>query len=95
VFVPTWKQACLTALDLVTYATVSGVEKSTFLRCTPKDLAPYLADVKDEDLKHALSQGIGYLHESLTASEQKVVTDLFIAEAIHVRTCPICKYFVL
>lgn len=84
VFVPTRKHARLTALDLVTYATVSGGEKSPFLHCTPKDLAPYLADVKDEALKHALSQGIGYLHEGLTASEQKAVTKLFMAEAIQV-----------
>lgn len=84
IFVPTRKHARLTALDLVTYATVNGGEKSPFLHCTPKDLAPYLADVKDEALKHALSQGIGYLHEGLTASEQNAVTKLFMAEAIQV-----------
>lgn len=84
IFVPTRKHARLTALDLVTYVTVSGGEKSPFLHCTPKDLAPYMADVKDEALKHSLSQGIGYLHEGLTASEQKAVTKLFMAEAIQV-----------
>jgi hypothetical protein len=40
--------------------------------------------VKDEALSHALSQGIGYLHEGLTAIEQEVVTSLFTVEAIQV-----------
>lgn len=84
IFVPTRKHARLTALDLVTYATVNGNGKSPFLHCAEADLAPFLSKVKDEALIHALLQGIGYLHEGLSAIEQEVVTSLLTAEAIQV-----------
>lgn len=87
IFVPTRKHARLTALDLVTYATVNGGERSPFLHCTEADLAPFLAKVKDEALSHALSQGVGYLHEGLSAIEQEVVQSLLAAEAIQVWCC--------
>jgi pre-mRNA-splicing helicase BRR2 len=84
VFVPTRKHARLTAMDLVTYAMADAGEKSPFLHCAESDLTPFLAKVKDQALIHVLSQGVGYLHEGLSATEQAVVRDLFAAEAIQV-----------
>ncbi|KAL3697093.1 hypothetical protein R1sor_011169 [Riccia sorocarpa] len=84
VFVPTRKHARLTALDLVTYSTADGAERPQFLQCSEEDLAPFLAKVKEETLKHALSNGVGYLHEGLSTIEQEVTAELFKAGAIQV-----------
>lgn len=46
----------------------------------------YLGRVKDPALKHALQYGVGFLHETLTADEQEVVTLLFGSGAIQVRS---------
>jgi hypothetical protein len=49
------------------------------------DLEPFLARVKDATLRHSLSYGVGYLHESMGAAEQAVVSTLFSSGAIQVR----------
>ncbi|KAL2643968.1 hypothetical protein R1flu_011555 [Riccia fluitans] len=84
VFVPTRKHARLTALDLVTYSTPDGGDRPQFLQCSEDDLAPFLAKVKEDALKHALSSGVGYLHEGLSTIEQEVTAELFKAGAIQV-----------
>lgn len=53
-----------------------------------KDLQPYIAQVKDAALAHALSFGVGYIHETQPARERQVVEYLFDAGAIQVRTWP-------
>ncbi|XP_057859614.2 DExH-box ATP-dependent RNA helicase DExH12 [Cryptomeria japonica] len=84
VFVPTRKHARLTALDLLTYSNADGGERSQFLQFTEEDLKPFIAKVKEPTLSHALSNGIGYLHEGLTLVEQELVAQLFSAGAIQV-----------
>jgi hypothetical protein len=49
-----------------------------------KDMAPYIARVKDAALQHALSFGVGYIHEAQPAIERQVVEYLFDAGAIQV-----------
>lgn len=84
IFVPTRKHARLTALDLVTYASADGSERSQFLHCKEEYLATFLEKIRDSALVHALSQGVGYLHEGLTEAEQEIVSQLFTAGAIQV-----------
>lgn len=48
------------------------------------DMEAYLGRVKDPALKHTLQYGVGFLHETLTAEEQEVVTLLFGSGAIQV-----------
>lgn len=50
-----------------------------------KDLEPYVAQVKDAALAHALNFGVGYIHETQPARERQVVEYLFDAGAIQVR----------
>ncbi len=47
-------------------------------------MAPYIARVKDAALQHALSFGVGYIHEAQPAIERQVVEYLFDAGAIQV-----------
>jgi hypothetical protein len=48
------------------------------------DLAPYISRVKDAALAHALSFGVGYVHETMPAIERSVVEFLFDSGAIQV-----------
>jgi hypothetical protein len=43
--------------------------------------------VKDAALAHALSFGVGYIHETMPAIERQVVEFLFDSGAIQVRLC--------
>jgi pre-mRNA-splicing helicase BRR2 len=48
------------------------------------DLEPFLARVKDATLRHSLSYGVGYLHETMGAQEAAVARTLFASGAIQV-----------
>ena len=78
VFVPTRKHSKMTALDLVTYASADGSEKSQFLHCKEEYLAPFLEKIREKGLADALRQGVGFLHEGLSEAEQEIVVQLFI-----------------
>ncbi|KFV65632.1 U5 small nuclear ribonucleoprotein 200 kDa helicase, partial [Dryobates pubescens] len=70
VFVPSRKQTRLTAINILTTC-------ASFLHCAEKDLVPYLEKLNDNTLKETLVNGVGYLHEGLTAMERRVVEQLF------------------
>lgn len=54
------------------------------LQVNEADLEPYLRDVKDKALAHALKYGMGFLHETMPAKEKEVVNRLFSSGAIQV-----------
>ncbi|WIA19957.1 hypothetical protein OEZ85_005838 [Tetradesmus obliquus] len=83
VFVPTRKHVRLTALDLLTSAASDGAQHR-FRLAAEADLAPYISRVKDAALAHALSFGVGYVHETMPAIERQVVEFLFDSGAIQV-----------
>lgn len=56
---------------------------SRFLHCTEKDLAPFLEKINDATLKETLANGVGYLHEGLSAIERKIVEQLFNSGMTH------------
>jgi len=60
-------------MGLVSSLPLSG----RFLHCMEKDLVPYLDKLNDNTLKETLVNGVGYLHEGLTAMERRVVEQLF------------------
>uniref|UniRef100_A0A8B9GB95 BRR2 homolog n=1 Tax=Amazona collaria TaxID=241587 RepID=A0A8B9GB95_9PSIT len=68
VFVPSRKQTRLTAINILTTC----------------DLVSYLDKLNDNTLKETLVNGVGYLHEGLTAVERRVVEQLFSSGAVQV-----------
>ncbi|MGH0130564.1 UNVERIFIED_CONTAM: hypothetical protein FKN15_015415 [Acipenser sinensis] len=76
VFVPSRKQTRLTAINILTFC-ASDVLPQRFLRCTEKDLAPFLEKLSDATLKETLANGVGYLHEGLNPTERRIVEQLF------------------
>ncbi len=87
VFVPSRKQAKLTANDLLAYVQADSDREggeSRFLNIESDDLKPHLEQVDDEDLRYLLEQGIGFYHNGMTRNERRVVERLFSAGAIQV-----------
>lgn len=83
VFVPTRKQARLTAIDLLTY-TAAEAQPNRFFNAEEEDIKPFLDRMTDKTLKETLSQGVAYMHEGLTASDLRLVEQLFDSGAIQV-----------
>ncbi|KAF1596557.1 hypothetical protein FQV11_0001331, partial [Eudyptes moseleyi] len=83
VFVPSRKQTRLTAINILTTC-ASDIQRQRFLHCAEKDLVPYLDKLNDNTLKETLVNGVGYLHEGLTAMERRVVEQLFSSGAVQV-----------
>ncbi|CAH1258041.1 SNRNP200 [Branchiostoma lanceolatum] len=83
IFVPSRKQARITAIDILTFA-AADQQPQRFLHCTEDDLGPHLSKVSDATLKETLVNGVAYMHEGLTDIEKKIVQQLFDAGAIQV-----------
>ncbi|XP_030593292.1 U5 small nuclear ribonucleoprotein 200 kDa helicase [Archocentrus centrarchus] len=83
VFVPSRRQTRLTAIDILTFC-AADVVPQRFLHCSEKDLAPFLEKINDSTLKETLANGVGYLHEGLSATERKIVEQLFNSGAVQV-----------
>lgn len=83
VFVPTRKQAQITAIDLVTYSAASS-QQVKFLRADPNELQVLLEKIDDKTLRETLINGIGYVHEGTTDTDRHIVEKLFASEAIQV-----------
>ncbi|KAL5015950.1 hypothetical protein ScPMuIL_005539 [Solemya velum] len=89
IFVPSRKQARLTAIDILTYSAAevqadTENPKSRFLHVTEEDIAPFLEKITDKTLKETLNNGVAYLHEGLNETEKKTVENLFSSGAIQV-----------
>jgi pre-mRNA-splicing helicase BRR2 len=98
VFVPSRKQAKLTAIDIVTYAAASiaaasnstsanssGVIKSCkFLHVDPAELQQLVDKMEDKTLKETLMNGVAYLHEGTSELDMRIVSKLFQSGAIQV-----------
>lgn len=83
VFVTSRKMARATAIDIVTYCVAEG-QPSRFFHAEEDDIKPFLERMSDETLKETLSQGVAYIHEGLSASDHRLVEQLFDSGAIQV-----------
>ncbi|KAK6638558.1 DEIH-box ATPase [Polyplax serrata] len=83
VFVPTRKQARLTAIELLTYAAAES-QPNRFFHAEEEDIQPFLERMTDKTLKETLTQGVAYIHEGLTPGDHRLVEQLFDSGAIQV-----------
>jgi pre-mRNA-splicing helicase BRR2 len=87
VFVPSRKQAQLTAVDLITYAAADGVpDRFRRGRSREEDVAAAAAGagVRDAALVTCLRQGVAFYHEGMRAPERELILRLYAAGAIGV-----------
>jgi len=87
VFVPSRKQAQLSAIDFITFAAGGGAV-DRFLNVKPEILQPVLESIKDASLAHTLAHGVGFYHLGLASSDQKRVCSLFRDNVISVLVMP-------
>ena len=87
VFVPSRKQAQLTAIDLITFAVGSG-DANKFLRIDSSKIQELTHDIREVALVQTLLQGVGFIHEGLTRGDRQRVEDLFRGGIIGVLVCP-------
>lgn len=102
IFVPTRKQARLTAIDMLTYSAAEN-QPNRFFHAEEEDIKPFLDRMSDkvicyiyiilmfflfihflQTLKETLSQGVAYMHEGLTASDHRLVEQLFDSGAVQI-----------
>ncbi|KAI8916143.1 Sec63 Brl domain-containing protein [Gorgonomyces haynaldii] len=83
VFVPSRKQARMTAVDLLTLCVSDGDEKR-FLHCSEQELAPFLENLSDRHLQQTIKYGIAFYHEALSPQDRTIVEDLFRSGAVQV-----------
>ncbi|KNE71806.1 hypothetical protein AMAG_16111 [Allomyces macrogynus ATCC 38327] len=83
VFVSSRRQTRLTAQDLISYCCMDDQPKR-FLKIDEDALEDVLARIKDTNLAHSLSFGIGLHHAGLTDSDRRIVEELFVSLKIQV-----------
>ncbi|XP_014247747.1 putative U5 small nuclear ribonucleoprotein 200 kDa helicase [Cimex lectularius] len=83
IFVPSRRQARLTAIDLLTYTAAEG-NPSKFFHADQEDIVPFLERMSDKALKETLPQGIAYMHEGLSLNDRRLVEQLFDSGAIQI-----------
>uniref|UniRef100_A0A1I7YF66 U5 small nuclear ribonucleoprotein 200 kDa helicase n=1 Tax=Steinernema glaseri TaxID=37863 RepID=A0A1I7YF66_9BILA len=89
IFVPSLRQARITAIDLITMAT-GDQQKHRFLRIDENDenFQAMLSSVKDEALRETLSYGVGYVNAGTQQRDLQIVEQLFESSAIQVVVVP-------
>ena len=97
VYVPSRRQAQLTAIDLMTFsasATVDvmdgGSSVFTFLKngVSDSELEPVLSTVREPALAQTLAAGIGFIHQGIAASDRDRVEALFNDGIVSVLVVP-------
>jgi len=83
IFVSSRRQTRLTALDLIQLCTADE-NPHRFLHMDDSSLEYSLARIKDPNLKHTLSFGIGLHHAGLSESDKNIVEELFLQNHIQV-----------
>ncbi|KAI9189074.1 putative steryl acetyl hydrolase mug81 [Blastocladiella emersonii ATCC 22665] len=83
IFVSSRRQTRLTALDIISYCCLDDQPKR-FLHMSDDELEDYLARIKDPNLAHTLSFGIGMHHAGLADSDRRIVEELFVSLKIQV-----------
>jgi len=88
IFVPSRRQAQLTAIDLMTYH--ESQEGGTFLskNVQPDEIEQVASELREPALQQVVASGIGFLHGGMTESDWERITELYQDGIIRVLVCP-------
>lgn len=87
VFVPSKRQAQLTAVDLMTYSNSDGRE-SFFDKKSLELINSTSKNVREPALKQVLLSGICFIHKGMVQSDVDAVLDLYTRKIVKVLVCP-------
>lgn len=82
VFVPSRQQAQLTAIDLISFTSSSGLP-DRFVLSKRDDVV-----ISDSNISQCVQQGVGFLHSSVSENDKLAVEELFLLGAIQVLVVP-------
>ena len=88
VFVPSRRQAQLTAIDLMTYR--ESMDEGTFLSKSAQkdDMAAISAELHEPALQQVVTAGVGFVHGGMLDSDWERITQLYCDGIIQVLVCP-------
>jgi len=86
VYVPSRRQAQLTAIDVMTYRESQGEEP--FLGSTGDDFSTLVSKLREPALQQVVSAGVGFVHNGMIESDWKTVVDLYANGTLRVIVCP-------
>lgn len=86
VFVSSRRQTRLTALELIQFSASDGNPRK-FLKMSEQELDYHIASLRDPNLKHMISFGIGMHHAGLSPKDRGTVENLFVEQKIQVLVC--------
>lgn len=86
VFVPSRKQAQLTAIDLIAFAASSG-SPLKFLR-SEAGAGEAFEPIRDAAVAQSVEQGVGFIHTGLSATDRQTVERMFVVGRIQVLVVP-------
>ena len=89
IFVPSRRQAQLTAIDLMTY--YQSIEGETFLGkgADAEAVANVASNLREPALQQVTTSGIGFLHDGMVESDWEQIIDLYQKGSITVLVCPV------
>lgn len=89
VYVPSRRQAQLTAIDIMTYRESRVGESFLGDGITSEEIAETTRSIRETSLQQVLVSGIGYLFAGMVDSDWATVVDLFQKGVIRVLVCPV------
>jgi len=91
IFVPSHKQAQLTAIDLMTYQESQEQSNYVGLDSTTTNFQEKLEQckrIRDESLKLVVQAGVGFLYQGMRDADRAIVLDLYEQKFITILVCP-------
>ena len=89
VYVPSRRQAQLTAIDIMTYRESRVGELFLGEGVSQEEMARITAEIREPTLQQVLVSGIGFLFAGMIESDWATVVDLFQKGALRVLVCPV------
>jgi pre-mRNA-splicing helicase BRR2 len=89
VFVPSRKQAQLTAIDLMTYHENQGDSRFLGGNTNPLEIESAVSELRDSALQHVIMSGIGFVHDGMVEADWDTVTRLYGNGTLRVLVCPV------
>ncbi|GKY92360.1 hypothetical protein MPSEU_000206900 [Mayamaea pseudoterrestris] len=89
VFVPSRRQAQLTAIDLMSYRESQGLPPFLSESCDSSRLSEIALLIKEPALRQVLPFGIGFVYGGMIDDDWKVVVELYEANVLQILICPV------
>ena len=89
VYVPSKRQAQLTAIDIMTYGSSLGHESFLGTTTSGFDFENLSKRLREPSLKHVVTAGVGFVHNGMLESDLTTVVDLYRNGIIRVLACPV------